>query len=107
MFPMMLEQYDKMADAVLALCGPSDTQKAHHQRLKAKAAKAGGTMMAEKKPERYSAEWIAAMERMHEALSKLLVNNKDTAAWDQFIESGEKIGWVVPMDVKDAKVGRS
>jgi hypothetical protein len=49
-----------------------------------------------------SLEGNAELRRMSEALEKWLANNNDRAAWDQFAESGRKLGIILPMR-KDGK----
>ena len=53
----------------------------------------------------YSREGSAELQRMREALEKWLANNSDRAAWDQFAESGRKLGIILPLR-QDAKAGK-
>lgn len=53
------------------------------------------------KLKRYSPEWVAEFTRMTEALQRWSANNNDRAAWDQFVQSGEKVGLIVGNDHKE------
>ena len=48
------------------------------------------------KLERFSNEWYAEMKRWAEAAVRWSQNHDDHAAWDQFAESGSKLGIFVP-----------
>jgi len=50
----------------------------------------------EQKLERLSPEWIAELNRMIEAGERWMSNNNDEAAWDQFMESSSRLGFIVP-----------
>jgi hypothetical protein len=52
---------------------------------------------SESKPERFSPDWNAALERFLDAGQRLLANNRDREALAEFSEAGEKIGWIVPI----------
>ena len=53
------------------------------------------------KLKQYSHEWSAELERWVAAGQKLMANNNDRDAWQEFIESGSKIGFIVP--ISDSK----
>lgn len=53
---------------------------------------------SESKPERYSPEWNAALQRFLDAGQRLLANNNDREALAEFSEFGKKIGWIVPIE---------
>jgi hypothetical protein len=45
----------------------------------------------------YSAEWNAELARWIDAGQRLMANNNDLAALQEFSESGSKIGYIVPI----------
>ena len=54
----------------------------------------------EKPPEKltpYGPEWNAELARWIDAGQRLMANNNDLAAFKEFSESGNKIGFIVPI----------
>ena len=49
---------------------------------------------------RYSPEWMAECERWIDAGRRWMANNNDRAAWDEFAESGSKLGFFIPIPQK-------
>ena len=47
--------------------------------------------------EKYSPEWSAELARWLDAGQRLLANNQDSAALDEFSDSGSKLGFVIPI----------
>lgn len=56
--------------------------------------------MANDKPEKYSAEWMAELKQFVDAGQHFMANNNDRAAFDAFAEAGRKLGWIVPIPRK-------
>jgi hypothetical protein len=48
-------------------------------------------------PVKYGAEWSAELARWVDAGQRWLADNNDRAAWDEFSESGSKLGFFVPI----------
>jgi len=48
--------------------------------------------------ERYSKEWLKELERLTEAGQQLLANPTDARLMQQLVESGSRLGWVIPID---------
>lgn len=55
------------------------------------------------KLERFSPEWMEQLQRMVAAGQRFTADNSDKAAWDEFVNAGEQLGWIVPMDQKKPK----
>lgn len=53
--------------------------------------------MPPQRPQRFSKEWNEEMQRWLEAGLRWSANNADREAWDQFVESGNKLGFFIPM----------
>lgn len=49
------------------------------------------------KLERYSEEWLAEMKRWIESGQRLVADQMDREAREQFLESGRKLGFIVPI----------
>ena len=60
--------------------------------------------MANDKPEKYSAEWMAELKQFVDAGQRFLANNNDGAAFDAFAEAGRKLGWIVRKPEREPSV---
>jgi hypothetical protein len=48
----------------------------------------------------FSSEWTKEFQRFVESGNKLIADPDDHASRDQFVDAGEKIGWIVPIKEK-------